>query len=55
MGHTTYTLPQKIDEVETDDFYYVTEDEFEAIRFKVFNLFYVGTFIKSQNDLFFKS
>ena len=40
ISHTTYSLPQKIDEDETDDYYYVTEDEFEAMRFKAFNLFY---------------
>ena len=41
MGHTTYNLPRKenIDGDETDEYCYVTEDEFEALRFKVYNLF----------------
>ena len=41
MGHTTYNLPcqENIDGDGIDEYCYVTEDEFEAIRFKVCNLF----------------
>jgi len=45
MGHTTYNLPRQenIDEDQTDDYCYVTEDEFEAIRFK-------GEFIQTYTN-----